>query len=494
MKRFIYLAGIIVLSGFMIFISCKKENNDAPSVDNTPVLTFMTGTDYISSDTTLEVNSEFKVGILGSKNPNTNIDIATFTVVRTFNNVATTVYEENSVGESYLSWETVILTVPNIGEEKWTFTIKDYTGLIKELSFVITTQGDKSPVMTFIEGVNYVSQNVTLNSNSIFQVGINCIENPYTNNDISSFKVIRTFNNIATTVYEEYNIGSPDYTWEDDPSTNEAIGEEMWTFTVSDIEGEINELSFIITTNGSTPYIPSFSPTYLIVNQGGDEVLDFYITCTTDDWEMIKIIVTYPGGLGSEAYTGNGQIMTQYTPFTFSNYFPKLGGVWTFSILGIIKSGQHVNESFSVVISMVVTGTLPATNWTDVVCDAVGTGVSADNPNAIPDPSGWGWGNQLIADATGIPVINGDEYTWTWTGIILEADEGFKVRTLNGEAPPSGGANFDAGYSDLDAGASSTHVYDNGGNLSVDLKGAYTITLVIDAANNDVKKITIVEN
>jgi len=140
------------------------------------------------------------------------------------------------------------------------------------------------------------------------------------------------------------------------------------------------------------------------------------------------------------------------------------------------------------------TGDLPLTDWTGVVCDAVGTGVSIDNPNAIEDPSGWAWGNQLIADATGIPVVNGDEYTWTWTGIILEADEGFKVRTLNGEAPPSGGANFDAGYSDLDVDASSTHVYDNGGNLSVDLQGTYTITLVIDAANNDVKKITIVEN
>jgi len=103
-------------------------------------------------------------------------------------------------------------------------------------------------------------------------------------------------------------------------------------------------------------YTPAFSPTYLVVNQGGVELLDFYITCVTDDWEMIKTIVTYPGGLGSEEYIGSGQIVTQGSPFTFSNYFVKLGGTWTFAITGNIKSGVHLNTSFTVVTSMTVTG------------------------------------------------------------------------------------------------------------------------------------------
>lgn len=140
------------------------------------------------------------------------------------------------------------------------------------------------------------------------------------------------------------------------------------------------------------------------------------------------------------------------------------------------------------------TGDLPLTNWDGVVCDAVGTGVSADNPDAIvPDPSGWAWGNKLLADNAGVPTVNGDVYTWTWTSMIIEANEGFKVRTENGEAPPVGGANFDSGYGDLDVNASSDKVIDLGGNLGVSEKGAYTITLVIDAANDDVKTITITE-
>jgi len=361
MKKFGFAFGILVLSGILIFLSCKKDdsNTDDPNpVDNTPVLTFMTGTEYVSSNVTLEVNRIFKVGVLCSKNPTTNIDIATFKVIRNLNGISETVYENSNVGESYLSWESNEVTNSEVGEETWTFTITDYIGKKKELSFVITTQaqGTLAPVIIFMEGADYVSEDTTLQIGSVFKVGINAFGNPNTNENIQNFRIIRTFNNTSTTVYEESNINSSNFTWQDNLTSNAVVGAENWNFIVIDQAGRANELSITITTTGGTPYIPSFSPTYLIVNQGGVDVLDFYITCTTDDWEMIKVIVSYPGGLGTETYVGNGQIMTQNAPFTFSNYFPKLGGVWTFSILGIIKSGQHVNESFTAVTSMTVTG------------------------------------------------------------------------------------------------------------------------------------------
>jgi len=99
-----------------------------------------------------------------------------------------------------------------------------------------------------------------------------------------------------------------------------------------------------------------------------------------------------------------------------------------------------------------------------------------------------------VADNAGVPIVRGDTYTWTWTNIILEANEGFKVRTVNGVAPLSGGANFDAGYSALDVAASAAEIIDMSGNLGTTTKGSYTMTLVIDAANSDTKKITIVKN
>ncbi len=105
-----------------------------------------------------------------------------------------------------------------------------------------------------------------------------------------------------------------------------------------------------------TPYTPGFSATYFSVDLGGVDYLDFYITCTTDDWEMIKVKVTAPGGAGDETYTGSGAIQLQGDPFTFPEYFLKLGGTWTFSITGNIKSGDHVGESFTVVTSLSVSG------------------------------------------------------------------------------------------------------------------------------------------
>ena len=102
-------------------------------------------------------------------------------------------------------------------------------------------------------------------------------------------------------------------------------------------------------------YLPNFSPTYLVI-AGQVEYLDFYITCTTDDWEMIKVIVASPGGLITETFTGNGMIMTQNAPFGFSNIFIKLGGTWTFAITGNIKSGDCVNKSFTVTTSILVSG------------------------------------------------------------------------------------------------------------------------------------------
>nr|WP_321408809.1 SusF/SusE family outer membrane protein [uncultured Carboxylicivirga sp.] len=133
------------------------------------------------------------------------------------------------------------------------------------------------------------------------------------------------------------------------------------------------------------------------------------------------------------------------------------------------------------------------TNWTGVVLDAVGSGISSDNANATADGSSWNWGNVLIGDDEGKPASNGTTFTWKWTGIILEADEGFKLRTLNGVAAPENGISFDVGYSALDVDNSTDKVVDNGGNLSVNAKGEYTITLEIDAANGDAKKIIIEE-
>ena len=94
-------------------------------------------------------------------------------------------------------------------------------------------------------------------------------------------------------------------------------------------------------------YIPSFSATYFSAGViGGIEVIDVYITCTSDDWEMIKVDVKGPGGGFDKLYSGNGALQLRGEPFTFTDYFPKLGGSWSFNITGNVKSGEHLGTSF----------------------------------------------------------------------------------------------------------------------------------------------------
>jgi len=191
------------------------------------------------------------------------------------------------------------------------------------------------------------------------------------------------------------------------------------------------------------------------------------------------------GVVGVKVNTNFGGTLTALTPGG-ANIVNAAPGVYSLTFTYTLGTGY--------VLTLTKTGDLPLTNWTGVVCDAVGTGVSADNPSAIiPDPSSWNWGNKLIASNGGVPTKVGDVYTWIWTYMVIEANEGFKLRTENGVAPTTGGANFDAGFGAVNTGASSANVIDLGGNLGVNTKGSYTITLTIDAANSDAKTITITQ-
>ena len=138
MKKTIYLFGLLLLAGAMVFTSCKKDE-DEPVVDLTPVITFIGGAGYTSADASLAPSSTFKVGINAGENATSKKNLATFKVTRIFNNVPTIVFEKNNISASTYSWEDDLVANAAAGEERWTFTVIDKDGLMKELSFIITT-------------------------------------------------------------------------------------------------------------------------------------------------------------------------------------------------------------------------------------------------------------------------------------------------------------------------------------------------------------------
>ncbi|RLD32008.1 MAG: hypothetical protein DRI72_07910 [Bacteroidetes bacterium] len=100
-------------------------------------------------------------------------------------------------------------------------------------------------------------------------------------------------------------------------------------------------------------YVPVFSSTSITIDA---TTIDFYITCTTDDYELIKVDVKSPGALQDDTYLGNGMILITGEPITFPNYFVRTSGTWTFIITGTIKSGAHVGTSFTASTSVSVSG------------------------------------------------------------------------------------------------------------------------------------------
>lgn len=139
MKKTIKLFGLLMIAG-MVFTSCGKDDDEPIPVDNTPVMTFMGGADYISADASLVPGATFKVGINANESSNSNKNLESFKVVRINNNVPTTVDEEMNINSSSFTWERDdLVALATAGEERWTFTITDKDGMSKELSFIITT-------------------------------------------------------------------------------------------------------------------------------------------------------------------------------------------------------------------------------------------------------------------------------------------------------------------------------------------------------------------
>lgn len=102
-----------------------------------------------------------------------------------------------------------------------------------------------------------------------------------------------------------------------------------------------------------TPYTPVFSATSIAIDA---TTIDFYIACTTDDYELIKVEVKSPGALQDDTFLGNGMLLIRNEPITFPQFFVRTSGTWTFIITGTIKSGTHVGESFTVSTSVSVSG------------------------------------------------------------------------------------------------------------------------------------------
>lgn len=112
-----------------------------------------------------------------------------------------------------------------------------------------TTEGDTQPVINFVGGAGYISEDATLKAGELFQVGITALSNTTSNAKLSNIRIVRTFNNVPFTVLDS-TINTDSYQLTFETVAYPEAGVERWTFTVTDKDGESSEIFFNITTTG----------------------------------------------------------------------------------------------------------------------------------------------------------------------------------------------------------------------------------------------------
>lgn len=147
-------------------------------------------------------------------------------------------------------------------------------GFITSCSKDSTT--DVSPSIVFKGGVDFIASDVTLDAGSSFHVGITAAANSTSGKNLTKFKVVRTFNNTPTTELDT-TINTANFSWEAYYSTNTSAGTERWTFTITDKDGQTNELAFVITTEATAGEIYTYTAV-LLAGQLNPDGGSFYST------------------------------------------------------------------------------------------------------------------------------------------------------------------------------------------------------------------------
>lgn len=144
MKKTNLLAGLLLLTGMGFITSCSKDS----TTDVTPTIVFNGGNDYIAANTILNTGATFHVGVTAAANSSSSKKLTRFLVVRTFNNVPTTVLD-SVLNTDNFSWNNYYSANSSVGAERWTFTVTDKDGQSNELSFNITTEASAGEIYTY---------------------------------------------------------------------------------------------------------------------------------------------------------------------------------------------------------------------------------------------------------------------------------------------------------------------------------------------------------
>lgn len=167
MRKFNVLAILVLISAIGFFSSCSKDSDE----DLTPTMTFTGGTGFTDGDVTVNAGEPFTVGITATANVTSGTNLSNFKVVRTFNSTPFTVVD-STMNKDNFSIQLTAYAYPEVGTERWTFTITDKDGQSKELSFNITTLATAGDITTYSDVILGSYDNANYGSSFASSTGV----------------------------------------------------------------------------------------------------------------------------------------------------------------------------------------------------------------------------------------------------------------------------------------------------------------------------------
>jgi hypothetical protein len=161
MKKLNLLFTLMVVALLGVMTSCEEESTDPQP----PTLDFKGGANYIAQDATVDIGSDFVIGINVASNAETEAELTNVTVERIFDNVPQTVIDTTfDKNVTSFSADVTFETQSSEGEERIVFTAEDEDGESVTKEIKITYESSPEPINTYSAVLMGAQSNLTTGS------------------------------------------------------------------------------------------------------------------------------------------------------------------------------------------------------------------------------------------------------------------------------------------------------------------------------------------
>lgn len=154
MKKWNLLLSMCLMAGAMFVTSCTKDEETDPG----PSITLKGGTDYVSTDKTIQAGETIQVGVIGASSTVSNSKLVRFKLTTTHNDIPETIVDTTFSSSSFNLDIAITYPAEFAGSNRLLFELTDKGGMTSSKAFVLTVEESATEVNKYT-GVNLGSWN-----------------------------------------------------------------------------------------------------------------------------------------------------------------------------------------------------------------------------------------------------------------------------------------------------------------------------------------------